>query len=53
MSERDRLIEVMAQAIAAANHGALIWELYADDARAALAAIEAAGWRIVPPDDGR
>lgn len=53
MSERDRLIEAMAQAIADANHGTLIWEMYVDDARAALAAIEAAGWRLVPPEDGR
>lgn len=53
MSERDKLIEAMARAIADANHGALIWELYADDARVALDAIEAAGWRFVPPEDGR
>lgn len=50
---RDEMIDVMARAIADANHGTLIWELYADDARAALDAIEAAGWRLVPPEDGR
>ena len=53
MSERERLVEAMAKAVAAANYGTLIWEMYVDDARTALAAIEAAGWRIVPPDDGR
>ena len=49
--QRARLVEVMARAIADANHGTLIWEVYVDDARTALAAIEAAGWRLVPPEE--
>ena len=46
MTERDKLIEVMARAIADANHGTLIWELYADDARMALDAAEREGWQV-------
>lgn len=63
MSERDRLIEAMARAIYESNEFKKPWE-HADtvriwhpvglrEARAALAAIEAAGWRLVPPDDNR
>lgn len=60
---RDKLIEVMARTIYE-SHGfkkpwghpdtVRVWHpIRLSDARVALDAIEAAGWRIVPPEDGR
>lgn len=50
---REALIEAMARAVAAENHATLIWEFYLHDVRTALDVAERAGWRLVPPEDGR
>jgi membrane carboxypeptidase/penicillin-binding protein PbpC len=47
MTDRDKLIEAMARGMAIAD-GAFIWAAYYDDAQAALAAIEANGFAVVP-----
>lgn len=53
MTDRERLIEIMARAIAAENNATLIFECYIADALAAIAAAEREGFRWVAPEDGR
>lgn len=63
MSERDKLIEAMARAMYESIELKRRWEhpdtvriwhpMELKQARAALDAIEVAGWRLVPPEDGR
>ena len=60
MSEREKLVEIMARAALANSWKQARWDrddsdcqVYMADTRAALAAAEAAGWVITEPDDGR
>lgn len=59
MTDRDQLLEIMARATARWRLGGVAsdlgrWVLHDQEMlREGLAAAEAAGWVIVPPDDGR
>lgn len=52
-TERKQLVVLMRDAIASANNAWSIRELYEDDANTAIDAALAAGWRFLPPVDGR